>query len=225
MLVPGSAFAQIASSENAPETLWPTGGPVVLHDQLDSPGLFATSSQNFEPVNDAFDSFCGDDFVVPPATTWAIERIDVDGVYFNGPGPAASINVLIYANGPGDLPGALVYSAGGHAYSAGPNPGDFVINLTSSAVLSSGRYWLVIQPNMNFTPSGQWGWGNRTATFGFPAVWQNPGAGFPTCPSWGRRGADCLIQPTEPDQLFRLTGTMPTSTAASTWGKLKTLYR
>src|SRR5882672_7732725 len=63
---------------------------VVLYDQYDNAAATSTSSQNFEPANDPFDSFTADDFVVPSGETWNIEEVDVLGAYFNGLGPADS---------------------------------------------------------------------------------------------------------------------------------------
>ena len=66
---------------------------VVLYDQYNNAGANATSSQDFEAAFDPFDNFTADDFVVPGGESWSVESIDADGVYFNGPGPAASFHV------------------------------------------------------------------------------------------------------------------------------------
>ena len=96
--------------------LHPVSAPnVVLYDQYDNDPGTGTVSQDFETSLDAYDSQTADDFVVPSGQTWTINEVDVKGVYFNGPGPAASFNVYIYQNS-GSLPGAVVYSATGLAY-------------------------------------------------------------------------------------------------------------
>jgi hypothetical protein len=180
---------------------------VVLYDQFNNPGANATGSQNFEAAFDAFDDQLADDFIVPAGQTWSIESIDVDGVYFNGPGPATSVNVRFYNNA-GTLPGAL----NGTAYlanpiAAGAATGDFSITLTSPKVLTPGTYWVEIQANLNFTPNGQWGWTDRTVQSNSSAAWQNPGGGFGVCPTWGAKLV-CIPTASGPDTVNRLNGTV-----------------
>src|ERR1700730_17371084 len=74
----------------------PAAPQVVLYDQYNNAGANATVSQDFEPANNAFDNQGADDFVVPAGQTWTINEVDVQGLYFNGPGPAASFNVFFY---------------------------------------------------------------------------------------------------------------------------------
>ena len=67
----------------------PPGPPsVILYSQYDNPGANSYSSQNFEPANDAYDDFLADDFVVPAGQKWDLNQVDVQGVYYSGPGPA-----------------------------------------------------------------------------------------------------------------------------------------
>jgi hypothetical protein len=175
----------------------------VLYDQYDSAGTTASVSQDFETVNDAYDSQLADDFVVPSGQTWTINEVDVQGLYFNGPGPADSFNVWFYQNN-GTLPGTQVYQATGLAYSGNP---DFVIPLTSPAVLSAGTYWVSVQARMDFTPGGEFGWYDRTAQSNSGAAWRNPGDGFATgCTDWTGKTV-CIPTATGPDQVYRLMGT------------------
>jgi len=89
----------------------PTSEFYVIYDQMNYPGTNSITSQNFETVNDIFDSFAADDFALMDMT-WHIESIDVLGTYFNGTGPANSVNVWIYTcNGSGGLPTDIIYSA------------------------------------------------------------------------------------------------------------------
>src|SRR6476619_6610652 len=115
---------------------------VTMYDQLNNPGVVSTGSQDFEAVNDAFDDFTADDFVVPAGQTWNITEVDAQGVYFNGPGPAAFFHVFMYANA-GGLPGAQIYSATGQSYVN--SAGVFQVTLTVPAVLSPGTYWVSVQ--------------------------------------------------------------------------------
>ncbi|HQF43134.1 MAG TPA: hypothetical protein PK073_09495 [Ignavibacteriaceae bacterium] len=83
----------------------------VIYDQMNYPGTNSITSQNFETSLDNYDSFAADDFALMDMT-WNIESIDVLGTYFNGTGPANSVNVWIYnCNGSGGLPIDIVYSA------------------------------------------------------------------------------------------------------------------
>src|SRR6187431_3644318 len=85
----------------------PAAPAVVLYDQYDNIGANSTSSQNFEASFDAYDDELADDFVVPSGDTWSINQVDAAGVYYNGLGPAASVNLRFYDNASG-LPGGSV---------------------------------------------------------------------------------------------------------------------
>src|SRR4029077_12391338 len=164
---------------------YPKAPQVVLYDQLNNPGVVSTNSQDFEPANAAFNDFTADDFVVPGGQTWNIMEVDAQGVYFNGPGPAASFNVFIYQNS-GGLPGTQVYSATGQTFVN--SSGVFQVTLAVPAVLTAGTYWVSVQARMDFTPFGEWGWTDRTVQANSPAAWQNPGGGFGVgCLTWGIR--------------------------------------
>jgi hypothetical protein len=183
----------------------PAAPNVVLYDQYDNAGGTSLVSQDFEATLDAYDNEGGDDFVVPPGETWNIDEVDILGVYFNGPGPSDSFNVNIYADNAG-LPGANVYTATGLAYSSANNL-DFVIPLTTPAVLTEGTYWVTVVSRMDFlTGAGEWGQTERLVQSGNPAAWQNPNGGFATpCTTWGVRST-CLGLG-GPDNVFRLVGT------------------
>ena len=182
----------------------PRAPQTVLYDQYDNPGQDATVSATFTdfPTSNAD---LADDFVVPAGQTWNVQSIDADGVYFPGSGPAIDWNVFFYADNAG-FPGARVYSAT-HQPDV-QNGSTFTINLPTPALLNPGTYWVEIQANMTYGTQGQWGWSNRTVTANNPAAWQNPGGGLGVCPSWSRRGATCGVDPDEPDQMFRLNGTI-----------------
>jgi hypothetical protein len=201
----------------------------VLYDQYNNPGANSISSQNFEAVNDAFDSFLGDDFVVPAGQSWALEVVEVQGVYFNGVGPMASANVWIYNNG--NAGGVSNVPTGTAVCTFLNRPvvdqgGSLVIGLPAGCCLSPGTYWLVVQANMDFTPFGQWGWTVRTVQANNSAAWQNPGGGFGACPTWNRRTV-CIPTEPNPDQVFRVSGTQPcaaTPVESTTWGAIKAIY-
>ena len=206
--LPVASSAQAAvtnSSAQSQQMPLPNALQTILYDQTDNPGPNSTVSQNFEAANDAFDNQLADDFVVP-AGGWTIGQVNVIGVYFNGPGPATSVNVIFYADA-ATLPGAAV--AGGTytnvPITSGAATGAFQIVLPTSLTLAPGTYWVSVQANMDFSPGGEWGWTDRTVTSNSPAAWQNPGGGFGTpCTAWGARGASCGIDAPAPDQIYQL---------------------
>ena len=181
----------------------PAPPSAILYSQYDNPSANSYSTQNFEPVLDAYDDFLADDFTVPTGQKWNLDRVDVQGTYFNGTGPADSMNVFIYTEAI-TMPGTLVYSR--TAMSFANVDTNFSIVVSPAIVLEPGKYWVSVQANQNFDPAGQWGWTGRTVTSNFPAMWQNPGGGFGSlCTSWGLRSV-CVSGPEAPDQVFRLLG-------------------
>ncbi|HMA35423.1 MAG TPA: S-layer homology domain-containing protein [Chloroflexia bacterium] len=180
----------------------PLTTPTILYDQYDHIGTRVTSSQYFTDTNATLRDQAADDFVVPAGQSWTLTEVDVQGAYFNGPGPATSVNVALYQDAAA-LPGPLVFTQTNLAYAPGPISGAFVITVPATTLLA-GTYWLAVQATLG---SGQWGWTDRTLTSNNPAAWQNPGNGFATgCTTWGVR-ATCFGIGGEPDQVFRLLGT------------------
>ena len=78
----------------------------VLYDQYDHAGTVGSGSQDFEAALDPYDDAAADDFDVPAGPGWNVTGVEVQGTYFNGPGPASSVNVAVYSNA-GDLPGTF----------------------------------------------------------------------------------------------------------------------
>ena len=182
----------------------PPGVPqVVLYDQYNNGSTAASLSSTFTDFP-TFSADLADDFVVPGGQTWNVQSIDADGIYFNGPGPAASFNVFFYADN-GGLPGAQVFSATNQPFTQSGST--FTVNLASPAVLTAGTYWVEIQGNMTFVPNGEWGWTDRTVQSNNPAAWQNPGGGFAMCPTWTVKTV-CIPTAGGPDQVYRLNGTI-----------------
>src|SRR5436190_18848593 len=81
---------------------------VVVWDQYNNAGTAVTLSGTFTDAP-AMNSDLVDDFVVQ-GYAWIVRWIDVDGAYFNGPGPANSFTVYFYADNDG-FPGNQVYAS------------------------------------------------------------------------------------------------------------------
>lgn len=172
----------------APQTPWVDAPLATLYSQYDNSGGVALNSQNFEAAYDAYDDQAADDFIVPPNTAWKITGIGAQGLYFNGPGPAASFNVFIYTDG-GNKPGTLRVTRSNMAYTLNGtdqfrvkvNP---AINVPASG--SPRHLWFSLQANLDFNGGlgGEWGWTDRVVTNNTGAYWQNPGGGFAVCPNW-----------------------------------------
>jgi hypothetical protein len=70
---------------------------------------------------------------------------------------------------------------------------------------------------MTVTCCGEWGWTDRTVTNLNAGVWRNPSGFFGACTSWSRRAATCGLDPSAPDQVYRIyANVLPTPTATAT---------
>jgi HYR domain/Carboxypeptidase regulatory-like domain len=183
---------------------FPKASLALLYDQTDNPSAAATSSQNFEASFDPFDDAVADDFIVPAGEIWTINQVNVSGVYFNGAGPANSVNVTFYPDA-ATLPGSAEYTASNLAVV--DTAGNFVINLTTPAMIPAGTHWVSVQANMDFGVGGQWGWLDRTTISNSGAAWINPGGGFGAgcSPNFGRKTT--CVAGSDPDNIFQLLGT------------------
>jgi hypothetical protein len=171
----------------------------VLYDQYDHAGTIGAGSQNFEAALDPYDDAAADDFEVPAGPGWNVTGVEVQGAYFNGPGPATSVNVAVYSNA-GDLPGTLLASRPNQSFTGDPS---FVVTLDPSIGLFEGRYWISVQANQTFSSAGQWAWLDRTEQATSAAAWQNPGGGQGRLLESGL--PDVHRRRSAPDQVFRLT--------------------
>lgn len=186
-----------------------TGFAAVLYDQYDNIGTSSFPSQDFETALDNFDAQGADDFVVPAGETWSITEVDVYGDYSSGSNASESFHVFIYQNAAG-LPGPAVYTALNQTYTTGNNI-DFVITLSTPAVLTEGAYWVSVQSRMDYNGNDQWFWKDRSVQSNNPAAWQNPGDGFGSgCTAWAVR-TSCLGS-AGPDYVYRLIGNVNTCT-------------
>lgn len=162
----------------------------------------AVVSQNFEAKKDAYDANAADDFQIPSGETWKIKIVSVEGVYFNGSGPAVSETVTFYKNA-GGLPGAVIKAYSG--VEGTDRAGSFKIRLVPALNLTKGRYWVSVQANMDFSAGGEWGWANDFPQALSPAAWENPGDGFATgCTTYAVESS--CIAGSGPDHFFQLRG-------------------
>jgi hypothetical protein len=142
--------------------------------------LNAILSQNFEATFAAYDAQSAADFKVKKGKTCVASGLNVTGQYFNGSGPADSVDVTFYKDA-GGVPGAVVKAYSALAYTNGAS---FNITFPSKAKLK-GKNWVSPVANMSFGVGGEWGWEVQSEVAGgTEGMWQNPGGGFGICPSW-----------------------------------------
>jgi len=126
----------------------------VLYDQTSHDSGIALVSQN---SGGELSTEVADDFTVPENAHWTLQEVDIPGVYFNGSGPAPTVQVTIYKN-KGHKPGGVKYTA---AITPGDDFGSFTLNV-GNVKLKPGHYWLSVVANMNFSSGGEWGWEVQT---------------------------------------------------------------
>src|SRR6266478_5142606 len=190
-----SAATSVKSGSNL---LMPKSPQVVLYDQYDNDlnsGIVSADRTDDSTLS----AEAADNFVIPGGETWNVTEVDIrsaDGL----PSPT-SFTVNFYLDNGSGLPGTQVYTANGLAVVGNP---DYIITLTTPAVLASGTYWV----SAVGTISGvNWYWEGRSVTSnGFATAWRNPGGGYGLgCTDWARL-QDC-IGFSWPDQMFRIVGT------------------
>jgi hypothetical protein len=185
-------------------TDWPSE---VLYDQYDNIGGTNFNSQDYESTYNKFDSEGADDFVVPAtAAGWTISRVDVDGEYTTL-GPALTVHVRFYSDGPGNLPGVRQAERLDQSFS--DTNGNFQIPLNPPVNLVPGTYWVSVQTRQNFETALRWYWQDRRVESNSGAAWRNPGDGHGLgCIEFTRRTTCEPRTQTEPDQVFRLWGSV-----------------
>ena len=211
----GQSTSEGARTQGSP-TPFPESTAVVVWDQYNNAGTAVTLSGTFTDAP-AMNSDLADDFDVQ-GYTWVVRWIDVDGAYFNGPGPANTFTVYFYSDNDG-FPGNQVYTT--FAWWE-QNGSTFRVHVCDDpnncqAVLYAGRYWVEVQANMTSKCCGEWGWTDRTTTNLNAAAWRNPSGFFGACQSWGRRGVTCGLDASAPDQVYRIYANLaPTPTPTPT---------
>lgn len=142
---------------------------------------YGAVSQNFSDTGfDIYDAAGAADFKV--GTSCALSAIDTVGVYMNGSGPAASVNVIVYGSA-GKTPGSVRKEYDDRTYSDASGLGSLSVHVPRLR-LDAGRYWVSVVANMSFATGGEWGWALSYDLLGHPDLWRNPGGGFGVCPDW-----------------------------------------
>jgi hypothetical protein len=113
-----------------------------------------------------------------------IGTVQTTGLYYNGTGPANSVKVIIWTDVSGE-PGALVNKQNNLPYTDETGTGALGVKLKKAVSLTKGNYFVSVVANMTLSSGGQWGWELTSNQIGNMDQWENQGAGFEVCPTWG----------------------------------------
>jgi hypothetical protein len=192
-LAAATAFAGTASAHNA--------GSAVTHHAVTAakaaPAKKGTCYTNNDPSGDTgvgiasendsddsgVDSQGAVDFTVKKKCV--VGTVQTTAVYYNGSGPANSVNVIIYKNTK-NKPGKVVKEVDNLKYTDSTGLGSLGVKLGKKAItLKKGKYFVTVVANMTFSTGGQWGWELTSNQVGKADQWENQGGEFGVCPSWG----------------------------------------
>lgn len=147
-------------------------------------------SANFSDAgDDIYNSAGAADFKVKKKC--AIGSVSTVGAYFNGAGPADSVNVIIYNPGKKNTPGKVKTEQDNLKYKDASGTGSLDPTLKKTIKLTKGTYWVSVVANMTFATGGEWGWDASSDTVGATDQWENPNGGFGACTKWGNT-TDCI---------------------------------
>lgn len=148
-------------------------------------GSIGAVSQNFTSgVNTTYDNWGADDFIIPAGEGWKIGRVDVTGIYFNGSGPAKSVNVVFWKDNRGE-PGNTVARGAYNDLACSDRSGSFSCRLPKKLRLKPGHYWVTVQANCGFYTCGEWSWDLTSVIHNDPAEWEEYNSFNSPCPTWG----------------------------------------
>jgi hypothetical protein len=143
-----------------------------LYDQNFASGSYGFFSQTLSSYPQ-YDEYLADDFTVPAGHTWKVKEVDVTGFYYNGSGPASSVNVLFWKGKKLPKGTTAKVECDNITPKDGLSSGAFVIKLpkTCSVKLKGGTsgttYWVTVQANMQgFYTSGYWAWSSNSTING-----------------------------------------------------------
>lgn len=186
--------------------------------------LDAFPSQDFETAYDHYDIFLADDFSTP--RPWMIDTVYVPGGLWGVGGTtlanAISLHFEIYRDSGGKPDGDPRGGGNSPVWSLAVPPadpritietdslgtqGNVILELEQPVKLSSGTYWLVFYPRMDFATFGQYGRFTADTTTRFSAQVINPDEGYgdtPVPPTWS--DASLLPAFSQHDLAFCLQG-------------------
>ena len=140
----------------------PPPGLTTLYDQNIGDASYGWFSQTLSSYPQ-YDEYLADDFKVPAGHTWKVKEVDTTGFYYNGSGPASSVNVLFWHDSKG-LPNkdSKVVECDNLTPKSGLDTGSYQVKLpkTCNVKLKGGkRYWVTVQANLKgINTSGYWAW-------------------------------------------------------------------
>jgi hypothetical protein len=162
-------------------------GAKLLYTQNSNPNGNSIVSDNVTDFSNDFGA--ADDFVVPKKSQWTVTEVDTSGVWFDGSGPAASVNVIFYKDDHGQ-PGKAVKKGTMNGLSLKDENGNFAITFPGHGLkLKAGTYWVSVIANCMFANGcGEWGWDETNDIHGNQAVYYSN-----DCSPWCGAGADLMF--------------------------------
>jgi hypothetical protein len=204
--VKAASLSGYSFSDNTPGGILKAGSEV-LYSQFDNFSGNGVPSQNFETAYDVYDCDAADDFTVPGGKVWTVDEIEVAYSYnvLTSPPSPTNLTVRFYNDNAG-RPGILIKEfVGFNVPSATFITG--AIPLPAPVILESGVKWVSFHENLNFSPSGQIYWSNRSVQSGYESCWINPGDGFSTgATTWTPQRTAGVGGGASPDLIFGIVG-------------------
>lgn len=178
-----------------------TLGLTKLYDQNIGDGGYGFFSQTLSSYPQ-YDEYLADDFKVPAGHTWKVREVDVTGFYYNGTGPASSVNVLFWKGKKLPKGTTAKVECDNITPKDGLSTGAFVIKLPKTCAVklkggtSGTNYWVTVQANLQgFNTSGYWAWTTNTTINGNMGSVYDYGGGVtvddPNCYSQFETLQDC----------------------------------
>ena len=173
----GSAVAHhaVTATKAAPAK----GGCYSNNDPAGDTGVGVTSANYSD--NESDNTQGAVDFSVKKSCV--ITKVTTTGIYYNGSGPADSVNVIFYKNTKGE-PGKVVKEYDNLKYTDSTGTGALAVKIKKTT-LKKGKYFVTVAANMTLGTGGQWGWELTSNQKGAMDQWENQGGGFGVCPTWG----------------------------------------
>ncbi len=112
-----------------------------------------------------------------------VNMVSTVGQYYDGAGPADSVDVTFYKN-QGGRPTKIVNEQDNLSYNDTTGLGSLTAFL-DPVTLKKGSYFVSFVANMTLSQGGQWGWELTSNQVGPMDQWENQGGEFGVCPTWG----------------------------------------